>query len=130
MMLKLFMLKVISSLIEKVDLFFFAGDVDPCRDLSIISDELRIKDMEFVEKHLEQLKKVTNRGGQSLEVKQKKEEEAIVQKVLKHLQDEKDVRKGDWNNKEVRFPPHLLPSHRLQTAPFQWHLCVRFSCVL
>ena len=80
------------------------GDVDPCRDLSIISDELRIKDMEFVEKHLEQLKKITGRGGQSLEVKAKKEEEAIVQKVLKHLQDEKDVRKGDWTNKEV--PPH------------------------
>src|SRR5437667_5246373 len=79
------------------------GDVDPCRDLSIISDELRIKDMEFVEKHLEGLKKITARGGQSLEVKTKKEEEAIVQKVLKHLQDEKDVRKGDWTNKEVQF---------------------------
>lgn len=81
------------------------GDVDPCRDLAIISDELRIKDMEFVEKHLEQLKKITNRGGQSLEVKAKKEEEAIVQKILKHLQDEKDVRKGDWNNKEVNPNP-------------------------
>jgi len=72
--------------------------------LGIISDELRIKDMEFVEKHLEALKKITNRGGQSLEVKQKKEEEVIVQKVLKHLQEEKDVRKGDWNNKEVLYP--------------------------
>ena len=83
------------------------GDVDPCRDLTIISDELRIKDIEFVEKHLELLKKVTNRGGQSLEVKAKKEEEVIVQKILKHLQDEKDVRKGDWNNKEVVFPALL-----------------------
>lgn len=63
--------------------------------------------MEFVEKHLEQLKKVTGRGGQSLEVKAKKEEEATVQKVLKHLQDEKDVRKGDWTNKEVLFPRSL-----------------------
>jgi obg-like ATPase 1 len=80
------------------------GDVDPCRDLSIISDELRIKDMEFVEKHLEGLKKITNRGGQSLEVKAKKEEEVIVNKVLKHLHDGKDVRKGDWNNKEVVSP--------------------------
>src|SRR5271170_7164158 len=84
------------------------GDVDPCRDLTIISDELRIKDIEFVEKHLEQLKKITNRGGQSLEVKAKKEEEVIVQKVLKHLQEEKDVRKGDWTNKEVctSLPPN------------------------
>ena len=84
------------------------GDVDPCRDLTIISDELRIKDIEFVEKHLELLKKITNRGGQSLEVKAKKEEEAIVQKILKHLQDEKDVRKGDWNNKEVVPPPSYI----------------------
>jgi obg-like ATPase 1 len=82
------------------------GDVDPIRDLSIISDELRIKDMEFVEKHLDALKKITARGGQSLEVKAKKEEQATVEKVLKHLQDEKDVRKGDWNNKEVNFPSH------------------------
>jgi len=77
------------------------GDVDPIRDLNIISEELRIKDIEFVEKHLEALKKVTARGGQSLEVKAKKEEEAIIQKVLKHLQSGNDVRKGDWTNKEV-----------------------------
>jgi obg-like ATPase 1 len=81
-----------------------AGDVDPCRDLSIISDELRIKDIEFVEKHLEALKKITGRGGQSLEVKQKKEEEVVVLKVLTHLSEEKDVRKGDWTNKEVSSP--------------------------
>ena len=81
------------------------GDVDPCRDLGIISDELRIKDMEFVEKHLEGLKKITGRGGQSLELKSKKEEQTIVEKVLKHLQEDKDVRKGDWNNKEVLTNP-------------------------
>lgn len=69
--------------------------------MTIISDELRIKDIEFVEKHLEGLKKITARGGQSLEVKQKKEEEVTVQKVLKHLLEERDVRKGDWSNKEV-----------------------------
>ena len=90
--------------------------MDPIRDLSIISDELRIKDMEFVENHLEGLKKITARGGQSLEVKSKKEEEAIVQKVLKHLQGEKDVRKGDWNNKEVSPPArhiHLVMTKSL-----------------
>jgi ribosome-binding ATPase YchF (GTP1/OBG family) len=80
------------------------GDVDPMRDLTIISDELRIKDIEFVEKHLEALSKITNRGGASLEVKAKKEEQAIVQKVLQHLLEEKDVRKGDWSNKEVLSP--------------------------
>ena len=114
MMRKLFMLKV-SHLIWFG--LMVTGDVDPCRDLSIISDELRIKDMEFVEKHLEQLKKVTARGGQSLEVKAKKEEEAIVQHVLKHLQEEKDVRKGDWNNKEVISPssPYISEAFLVMT---------------
>src|SRR4029453_4845529 len=37
------------------------GDVNPVRDLDIISDELRLKDIEFVEKALELQKKKTSR---------------------------------------------------------------------
>jgi obg-like ATPase 1 len=70
--------------------------------LTIISEELRIKDIEFVEKALENLKKQTRRGGQSLEMKKLKEEEATVEKILKMLQDGGDVRKGNWSPKEVR----------------------------
>lgn len=89
---------------DDAEIVHVEGDVDPVRDLSIISDELRIKDIEFVEKHLESVRKITGRGGQSLEIKAKKEEEVIVAKVLTHLQNERDVRKGDWNNKEVTSP--------------------------
>jgi obg-like ATPase 1 len=71
--------------------------------LTIISEELRIKDIEFTEKALENLKKLTRRGGQSLEMKKLKEEEACVEKVLKLLQDGGDVRKGEWTVKEVRY---------------------------
>lgn len=78
------------------------GDVNPVRDLEIISEELRIKDIEFVEKALENLKKQTRRGGQSLEMKKLKEDEATVEKVLALLQGGGDVRKGDWGPKEVR----------------------------
>jgi obg-like ATPase 1 len=98
MMLRLFMLKGYFLYLHSANL---KGDVDPIRDLTIISEELRIKDIEFVEKHLEALRKQTNRGGLSLELKAKKEEQTIVEKILQHLQDGKDVRKGDWNNKEV-----------------------------
>ncbi|KAF2761546.1 hypothetical protein EJ05DRAFT_448015 [Pseudovirgaria hyperparasitica] len=77
------------------------GDVEPVRDLDIIADELRIKDIEFSEKALENLKKQTRRGGQSLEMKKLKEEEATVEKILAWLKDGKDVRKGDWTPKEV-----------------------------
>src|SRR6201996_1717558 len=83
------------------------GDVDPVRDLDIISEELRIKDIEFVEKALEMLQKGTRRGGQSLEVKKLREEQATVEKILAMLKDGKDVRKGDWAPKEVSTWPHL-----------------------
>jgi obg-like ATPase 1 len=78
------------------------GDVDPVRDLTIISEELRIKDIEFAEEALHNLKKQTRRGGQSLEMKKLKEEEATVEKILALLQGGGDVRKGNWSPKEVR----------------------------
>jgi obg-like ATPase 1 len=77
------------------------GDVDPVRDLDIIKGELVAKDIEFTEKAKENLSKLTRRGGQSLEMKKLKEEEATVEKILAHLKDGKEVRKGDWTPKEV-----------------------------
>jgi obg-like ATPase 1 len=86
---------------DDTEIIHVEGDVNPVRDLNIISEELRIKDIEFAEKSLEGLQKQTKRGGQSLEVKKLKEEEATVSKVLQWLKDGKDVRKGDWMPKEV-----------------------------
>src|ERR1700712_829827 len=86
---------------DDAEIIHIEGDVDPVRDLTIISEELRIKDIEFTEKALENLKKLTRRGGQSLEMKKLKEEEACVEKVLALLQGGGDVRKGDWSVKEV-----------------------------
>lgn len=87
---------------DDAEIIHVEGDVDPVRDLNIISEELRLKDIEFVEKALENLAKQTRRGGQSLEMKKLKEEEATVAKVLQWLKDGKDVRKNDWTPKEVR----------------------------
>ena len=91
---------------DDAEIIHVEGDVDPIRDLNIISEELRIKDIEFVEKALENVKKQTRRGGQSLEMKKLKEEEATTEKILALLQSGKDVRKENWAPKEVR-PPHL-----------------------
>jgi obg-like ATPase 1 len=88
---------------DDAEIIHIEGDVDPVRDLTIISEELRIKDIEFTEKALDNLKKLTRRGGQSLEMKKLKEEEACVEKVLALLQAGGDVRKGDWSAKEVEF---------------------------
>lgn len=97
---------------DDAEIVHVEGDVDPVRDLNIISEELRIKDIEFVEKALEALSKQTRRGGQSLEMKKLKEEEEIVARVLAFLKEGNDIRKGDWGPKEVRLPFLLL---------FPWH---------
>lgn len=86
---------------DDAEIIHVEGDVDPVRDLDIISEELRLKDIEFVEKSLEKLVKETRRGGQSLEMKKLKEEQATVEKILAMLKDGKDVRKGSWGPKEV-----------------------------
>lgn len=87
---------------DDAEIIHVEGDVNPVRDLDIISEELRIKDIEFVEKAKENLAKQTRRGGQSLEMKKLKEEEALVDRILQWLKDGKDIRKGDWSPKEVR----------------------------
>ncbi|CZS91111.1 probable GTP-binding protein [Rhynchosporium graminicola] len=88
---------------DDAEIIHIEGDVDPVRDLTIISEELRIKDIEFTEKALEASKKLTRRGGQSLEMKKLKEEEACIEKVLALLQGGGDVRKGDWTVKEIEY---------------------------
>ena len=95
---------------DDAEIIHVEGDVDPLRDLDIIAEELRLKDIEFVEKSLEKLVKETRRGGQSLEMKKLKEEQATVEKILAMLKDGKDVRKGDWSPKEVRAPHIPCPS--------------------
>ena len=94
---------------DDAEIIHVEGDVNPTRDLDIISEELRIKDIEFVEKAAESLSKLTRRGGQSLEMKKLKEEEATTQKILEWLKSGKDVRKGDWAPKEVCFSYAFCP---------------------
>ena len=93
---------------DDAEIIHIEGDVNPTRDLDIISEELRLKDIEFAEKALDNYQKQTRRGGQSLEMKKLKEEQATVEKVLEMLKAGKDVRKGDWGPKEVCLIPRFL----------------------
>ncbi|KAF6743265.1 cytoplasmic protein [Ephemerocybe angulata] len=88
---------------DDAEVIHVEGDVDPCRDMEIIQTELRLKDIEWVEKTIDNMKKTTRSlGSNSLADKAKKEELAIVEKVYKVLTvDQKDVRKAEWNNKEI-----------------------------
>lgn len=100
---------------DDAEIIHVEGDVNPTRDLDIISEELRLKDIEFVEKALENQKKKTRQGGQSLEQKKAREEEATIEKILAWIKDGKDVRKGDWTPKEVG-PLFSCPHFRYPTA--------------
>ena len=88
---------------DDADIVHVEGDVDPTRDMKIISTELRLKDIEWVEKALDNARKnARSAGNNSLEDRKKKEEVEVIEKILKLLQeDNMDVRKGDWNAKEV-----------------------------
>ncbi|KAG7104069.1 Obg-like ATPase 1 [Verticillium longisporum] len=86
---------------DDAEIIHVEGDVNPTRDLDIISEELRLKDIEFVEKALEAQKKKTRSGGQSLEMKKMIAEQDTIQKIIDWLKDGKDVRKGNWTSKEV-----------------------------
>ncbi|TEB34451.1 hypothetical protein FA13DRAFT_1788885 [Coprinellus micaceus] len=88
---------------DDAEVIHVEGDVDPIRDMEIIQTELRLKDIEWVEKTIDNMKKTTRSlGSTSLADKAKKEELATVEKVLKVLTvDQKDARKAEWTNKEI-----------------------------
>lgn len=88
---------------DDAEVIHVEGDVNPTRDMDIISTELRLKDIEWLEKALETAKKnARGSGPNSLEGKRKAEEIATMEKALKALtEDSQDVRKVDWSPKEV-----------------------------
>lgn len=88
---------------DDAEVIHVEGDVNPLRDMEIIQTELRLKDIEWVEKAIENLKKSgRSLGNNSLADKAKKEEIAITERILSVLVEEgRDVRKAEWNNKEV-----------------------------
>ncbi|CAA7268169.1 unnamed protein product [Cyclocybe aegerita] len=88
---------------DDAEVIHVEGDVDPIRDMEIISTELRLKDIDWIEKALDNLKRSgRNLGSTSLADRAKKEEIATVEKILKTLTvDGRDVRKVEWTNKEI-----------------------------
>ncbi|KIJ51542.1 hypothetical protein M422DRAFT_26948 [Sphaerobolus stellatus SS14] len=87
---------------DDADIIHVEGDVNPCRDMEIIQRELQLKDIEWVEKALEATRKLgRSLGTSSLAGRQRQEEIAVQERILAMLKDGKDVRKGDWNNKEI-----------------------------
>lgn len=60
---------------DDAEVIHVEGDVNPLRDMEIIQTELRLKDIEWVEKHLEGLKRTGRAlGNTSLADRARKEE--------------------------------------------------------
>eukprot|EP00499_Haloplacidia_sp_CaronLabIsolate_P005335 CAMPEP_0196780648 /NCGR_PEP_ID=MMETSP1104-20130614/8287_1 /TAXON_ID=33652 /ORGANISM="Cafeteria sp., Strain Caron Lab Isolate" /LENGTH=394 /DNA_ID=CAMNT_0042150861 /DNA_START=39 /DNA_END=1223 /DNA_ORIENTATION=- len=83
--------------------------VDPVRDMQIIHEELRLKDLQHVKGTADTMQKNVERGVGG---KEKKEEYETLRKVQEWLESGKDVRAGSWNNKEI----DVLNAHLLLTA--------------
>ncbi|KAJ9147167.1 hypothetical protein P3X46_029359 [Hevea brasiliensis] len=82
--------------------------VNPVRDLEVIGDELRLKDIEFMERRVEDLEKSMKRSND----KQLKIDHESCQRVNACLEDGKDVRLGDWKAADIE----ILNTFQLLTA--------------
>ena len=58
------MFNLLNHISNVVKVVHVEGDVNPVRDLEIIQDELRLKDIEHLTKRLADLEKVYTRGGE------------------------------------------------------------------
>jgi len=91
------------------------GEVDPVRDLKIIQDELRLKDIEKLDKRMKEMEKLVARGND----KKLKLEWEVMEKVKDLLEvQEKPVRFGDWIGKEIE----VLNEHLFITSKPQIYL--------
>lgn len=92
---------------EDEDVIHVEGDVNPVRDIEIINEELRLKDLEYVESPVEKLGRFVARGE-----KKDKAEYDVLCKVKGLLEKNQPVRFGEWNATEIEF----LNKHLFLTA--------------
>ena len=74
------------------------GEVDPIRDIETINGELRAKDMQFLEKAVED---VNNQLKRTKEKKRLEEKLACLMRVKETLEKNEAVKDQDWNAKEI-----------------------------
>ncbi|XP_070570294.1 obg-like ATPase 1 [Ptychodera flava] len=94
---------------EDEDVSHVEGDVNPVRDMEIIFDELRLKDIEYLNDRIQDVEKKVTRGGD----KSKRAEYDTLIKIHKILDEEKKaVRFCDWTANEIE----ILNKHLLLTS--------------
>ncbi|KAF9145774.1 hypothetical protein BGX30_006830 [Mortierella sp. GBA39] len=96
---------------DEVDVIHVDGEVNPIKDLEVIHHELRLKDEEFIKSAIADLKKTMGKLGSNNTAPERarQAEMAILEKLLKMVaEDHKDIRTGDWTNKEVEVINPLM----------------------
>jgi len=100
---------------EDPEITHVEGEVDPIRDLDIINEELRLKDVEFFDKIFEGVERNYTRGND----KKLKVEYEILCKIKKVLVEEKrQIRFGEWNQADIE----ILNKHLFITAKSMLYL--------
>ena len=90
-------------LFEDEDVVHVEGKVDPVRDLQIISEELKQKDIEWMTKTQADLQKKS-----ITDPRKYKDELALCTKVLDFLQnDPRPIRAADWSQVEIEYIENL-----------------------
>lgn len=84
------------------------GDVDPIRDMEIITGELIAKDLQHLAKVIDELDKDIKRFNK----KENKEEREVLGRVLDMLNNKVPVRDGDWKASDIEW----LNKHFFMTA--------------
>ncbi|XP_026461689.1 obg-like ATPase 1 [Ctenocephalides felis] len=91
------------------DVTHVEGEVDPVRDLSIIAEELRLKDEENLMAKLDKLEKTVGRGGDK---KLKPEYEALLRIKAVLVDEKKHIRFADWSANDIE----ILNKHLFLTS--------------
>ncbi|KAF6004313.1 Obg-like ATPase [Cyanidiococcus yangmingshanensis] len=97
---------------EDDEVIHVEGSLDPVRDLRIVADELRFKDLERAQRALADAQARLARAGQQAPKELRLEDETL-QKVIEILEkEEKAIRHHNWNNAEIE----ILNRHLFLTA--------------
>ncbi|XP_009115125.1 obg-like ATPase 1 [Brassica rapa] len=84
---------------EDADIIHVDDIIDPVRDLETITEELRLKDIEFIKNKIEDVEKSMKRSND----KALKVELELLLKVKAWLEEGKDVRLGDWKAADIEI---------------------------
>ncbi|KAK0178870.1 hypothetical protein PV327_007713 [Microctonus hyperodae] len=83
---------------EDDDVTHIEGEVNPVRDLEIICEELRLKDVESLHKHLENVEKLVTRGNDK---KLKPEYDTLLKVKTVLMEEKKQIRFADWSASDI-----------------------------